>query len=119
MNEKNKKRIFYGIPVVLLLLLLLLLLVRCHPETNIAVLPQNGALENDGIDEAELQKMMDDSMIAISINAAPVFKDGKRVSLGTIRGGTQSVVDLIVYHGNAVPHTIDFTLQLCFSFSAL
>ena len=44
---------------------------------------------------------------------------GKRVSLGTIRGGTQSVVDLIVYHGNAVPHTIDFTLQLCFSFSAL
>ncbi len=44
---------------------------------------------------------------------------GKRVSLGTIRGGTQSVIHLLVYHGNAVPHTIDFTLQLCFSFSAL
>ena len=49
MNKKDKKRILYSIPV-------LLLLVRCHPETNIAVLPQNGALENDGIDEAELQK---------------------------------------------------------------
>lgn len=69
MNKKDKKRILYSIPVLLFLLLLLLLLVRCHPETNIAVLPQNGALENDGIDEAELQKMMDDSMIAISINA--------------------------------------------------
>ena len=44
---------------------------------------------------------------------------GERAYLGTIRGGTQSVVQLIVYHGNAVTHTIDFTLQLCFSFSAL
>lgn len=44
---------------------------------------------------------------------------GERAYLGTIRGGTQSVVQLIVYHGNAVTRTIDFTLQLCFSFSAL
>ena len=76
MNEKNKKRIFYSILVVLFLLLLLLLLARCHPtETNVTVLPQNGALETGGMDEAALQKMMDDSMIAISINATPVFKD--------------------------------------------
>ena len=44
---------------------------------------------------------------------------GERAYLGTIRGGTQSVIHLIVYHGNAVTHTIDFTLQLCFSSSAL
>ena len=76
MNEKNKKRIFYGILVVLFLLLLLLLLVRCHPtETNVTVLPQNGALVSDTVSQEELQQMMDDSMIAISINATPVFKD--------------------------------------------
>lgn len=76
MNEKNKKRIVYSTLFFLLILFLLLLLVRCHPSgSDVSVLPQNGALVSDTVSQEELQQMMDDSMIAISINATPVFAD--------------------------------------------
>ena len=76
MNEKNKKRIVYSTLFFLLILFLLLLLVRCHPSgSDVSVLPQNGALVSDPVSQEELQQMMDDSMIAISINATPVFAD--------------------------------------------
>ena len=63
MNEKTKKRIVYSTLFFLLILFLLLLLVRCHPsESDVSVLPQNGALVSDTVSQEELQQMMDDSM---------------------------------------------------------
>lgn len=99
---------------------------------NIELLPGTMQLVSpDALEWETLSQQTSESQIAVALQieddtnwqavvpgVIPLLP-GEQAYLGTIRGGTQSVVQLIVYHGNAVTHTIDFTLQLCFSFSAL
>lgn len=52
-------------------------------ESQAAIMDVNGQLGNNGSREDEMKKMMDDSMVAVSINSMPYFETG--ASEGTLK----------------------------------